>query len=725
MKKTHIISTCIILAFSLTGCSEDANQNTEKSDMTEQVLSANATPPIAKKIPYEMEIHNDKRVDDYYWLRDDKRVDPQVLAHLEAENSYKEKMLAHTEDFQEAVFKELISRIDKDDSSVPYKLRGYWYYRTFQGDQEYPIFARRKDTMENEEEITLDANLLAEGHEFFSLGGLKVSTDNLILAYSTDVLSRRLYNIEFKNLTTGEKLTDKLVETTGQIIWANDNKTVFYIRKNLETLLGYQVYRHKLGTSQDTDVLVYEEKDTTFYTRLGKTRDDSVIYIFHNHTIKTGASIIDADKPDSDFKLFHPIEDHHEYSFAKLGDTFYVLTNWKAKNFRLMKVAANNTADKSAWVDVIPHRENVYLSDFTLFNDHLVLREKEKGQIRLRVIEHTTGIEMNLKFDDPVFSASFAINPESNSTKLRLNYSSLTTPNSVYEYDMTDGSRKLLKQDKVLGDFNPGDYASERIFVTARDGAEVPVSLVYRKDNFKKDGTNPLYQYAYGSYGHTIEPRFSASRLSLLDRGFVYALVHIRGGQMLGRSWYEDGKLYNKINSFTDFIDVTKSLAEQGYGAKDKIFAIGGSAGGLLIGAVVNMAPELYYGAAAHVPFVDVVTTMLDASIPLTTNEYDEWGNPNEKDHYDYMKSYSPYDNVKKQNYPNMLVTTGLYDSQVQYFEPAKWVAKLRDYKTDENLLLFDINMEAGHGGASGRFKRYKELALEYVFFFDLLDIKE
>ena len=727
MKKAHLIATCLALTLPLTlaGCGEQTNQNTVQSDMTTSTEKSTATAPIAKKVAYAMEIHGDTRVDDYYWMRDDSRKDPEMLGHLAAENAYKKATMAHTEDFQEALFKELTGRIEKDESSVPYQQRGYWYYRRFSGDQEYPIYARRKGTMQAPEEIFLDVNKLAEGHEFFSLGRYNLSTNNNILAYSSDALSRRLYNIEFKDLTTGKMLSDKLVETNGQAIWANDNATVFYIRKNVKTLLGYKVYRHKMGTSQDDDVLVYEETDKTFYTYLGKTRDESVIYIFHDHTIKTGASIIDANKPDNDFKLFHAIEDNHEYSFAKLGDDFYVLTNWQAKNFRLMKVGADKTADKSSWIDVIAHRDDVYISDFMIFNSHLVLREKEKGQIRLRVIDNATGKEQNLKFDDPVFSASFSTNPETDSTKIRVSYSSLTTPNSIFEYDLADGSRALLKQDKVLGDFNPENYASERIFVTARDGAEVPVSLVYRKDKFTKDGTNPIYQYAYGSYGATMEPRFSGSRLSLLDRGFVFALAHIRGSQMLGRGWYEDGKLYNKINTFTDFVDVTKSLVDQKYGAKDKVFAIGGSAGGLLMGAVINMAPELYRGVAAHVPFVDVLTSMLDASIPLTTNEYDEWGNPNEKGYYDYMKSYSPYDNVSKQAYPNMLVTTGLHDSQVQYFEPMKWVAKLRDYKTDDNILVFDVNMEAGHGGASGRYKRYKKLALEYVFFFDLIGIKE
>lgn len=716
------------LGLTLTGCGEggsDQNTKTPRKETQNTMNSETVQPPVAKKMPHTMEIHGDVRTDDYYWMRDDERKAPEVLAYLNAENSYTTAKMKHTEAFQEKLFDEMTGRLKKDDSSVPYQKNGYWYYSNFSGDQEYPVYARRAGSMDDEEQVILDANKLAEGHEFFSLGGMAVSSDTTLLGYATDVLSRRLYKIEFKNLGTGEKLADILVDTTGTIVWANDNKTVFYIRKDPQTLLGYQVFRHKLGTDQADDVLVYEEKDTTFYTGLGKTRDDSVIYIYHSHTSKKGASVIDANKPDSAFKLFHPIEDGHEYSFAKLGNEYYIRTNWQAKNFRLMKVDATQTTDKSKWRDVVPHRDGVFLSDFELFTNHLVVREKEEGLTRLRVMDLAGGEDRDLAFDDPAFSASIGYNPEIDTDKMRVNYSSLTTPSTVYEYDLKDGNRAILKQDEVLGDFNPANYASERLFIEARDGTKVPVSLVYRKELFKQDGVNPLYQYAYGSYGHTIEPRFDSSRLTLLDRGFVYAIAHIRGGQMLGRGWYEDGKLYNKMNTFTDFIDVTKGLVTQKYGAKDKIFAVGGSAGGLLMGAVVNMAPELYRGVGAHVPFVDVLTTMLDTSIPLTTNEYDEWGNPNETDYYEYMKTYSPYDNVTRQDYPNILVTTGLHDSQVQYFEPAKWVAKLRDYKTDNNQLLFHVNMEAGHGGASGRYKRYKDKALEFAFFFDLLGITE
>ena len=693
-----------ILLLSACGESEEAVLSPAANSMTNAI----PFPPVAKKIPYELEAHGDVRIDDYYWLRDDERVNPEMLAHLEAENQYKTELLAHTEQFQEQLFDELVGRIKQDDSSVPYRLRGYWYYRKFSGESEYPIYARKRGTLDAEEEILIDANQLAEGHDYFAVGSYAVSTDNSILGYSSDTVSRRLYTIQFKDLNTGEMLTDKLIDTSGSLVWANDNKTIFYIKKDLQTLLGYQVYRHQLGTDQSDDALVYEETDNTFYTSIGKTRDQSLIYIYHDHTIKSGAHILDANTPTAEFQLLHPIEDHHEYSFEKLGDEFYIRTNWNATNFRLMKTSIAEASDKNNWVDVIPHREAVFLTDFELFENHLVLREKEAGAVRIRVVSWQQDSDYFLNFDDAVFSASIAYNPQIDSDKVRVNYSSLTTPNSVYDFTLDLGEKELLKQDEVIGDFNPSNYASERIFITARDGESIPVSLVYRKDTFVKDGTSAMYQYGYGSYGSTREPSFSASRLSLLDRGIIYAIAHIRGSQMIGRGWYEDGKLYNKINTFTDFIDVTKGLVEQHYAAPDKVFAVGGSAGGLLMGAVVNMAPELYLGVAAHVPFVDVVTTMLDASIPLTTNEYDEWGNPNEPGYYEYMKSYSPYDNVTAQDYPNLLVTTGLYDSQVQYFEPAKWVAKLREYKTDNNRLVLDINMEAGHGGASGRFRQYQ-----------------
>lgn len=680
--------------------------------------------PVAKKIPFEMEIHSDKRVDNYYWMRDDARKDPKVLAHLEAENAYLKSMMSHTETFQKKLFDEIVGRIKKDDSSVPVKIRGYWYQAKYDGKNEYPIHLRWKDG-EKTPEVLFDVNQMAAKHEYYSLGGYSVSRNNLMAAFSSDTVSRRIYTIEFKDLISGELLNDKLEGASGQAIWANDNEHVFYILKDPQTLLGHEVYRHKLGTDQSEDQLVYKEEDDSFYMSLGKSRDGTVIYIHHQSTMIVGVSVLDANDPTGEFKPFLTLEDGHEYAVEKLGGQYFIYTNWNAKNFRIMKVGADDTADKSKWIDVIPHREEVYLEDFTVFEHAIVVKEKENGENRIRIKSIVNDTNQYLNFDDPVFSVDLASNPEVVSDRVRVSYSSLTTPGTVYEFDLTSGERHLLKQDEILGDFSAENYQSERIFIEARDGAKVPISVVYRKDKYKKDGTNPIFQYAYGSYGLTIEPSFNGARLSLLDRGVVYVIAHIRGSQMLGRPWYEDGKLFNKMNSFTDFIDVTKGLAAQNYGDKNKIYAMGGSAGGLLMGGILNMAPDLYLGIGAHVPFVDVMTTMLDTSIPLTTNEYDEWGNPNIKDYYDYILSYSPYDHVEKKAYPNILVTTGLHDSQVQYFEPMKWVAKLREYKTDDNILVFETDMEAGHGGASGRFKRFKQSVLEYAFFFDLLGIKE
>ena len=710
---------CIFgLALSLSACSD--NTNNENQD----AMASEITQPIAKKIPYKMELHDDVRIDDYYWMRDDERKDGSILAHLEAENEYLKAKMAHTENFQEKLYNEIVGRIKKDDSSVPIKRDGYWYQAQFDGESEYPIHVRWKDETE-EQDILIDENKMAEGQSYFSLGSYSVSPDNKVLAYSTDLVSRRMYTIEFKSLSGDNIFSDTLIETQGSAVWANDNTYVFYIRKDPQTLLGQEVYRHKLGTDQDEDELVYREDDDTFYTSLSKSRDGSVIMVHHSSTTKSGVSILDANAPMGSFAPFLPIEDNHEYAVEKLGDDYYIYTNWNATNFRIMKVSADKMSDKKAWTDVIAHRDDVYLQDLTAFTDKLVIKEKENGETRLRVFTLSSEESMTLGFDDPVFSASIASNPEVNSDTVRIAYSSMTTPPSVYDFNLKTGERKLLKQDEVLGEFSPLNYQSERIFIEARDSKKIPISIVYRKDMFNKDGSNPLFQYAYGSYGSTIEPSFSGPRLSLLDRGVVYAIAHVRGSQMMGRPWYEDGKLFNKKNSFYDFIDATKGLTTEKYGHPNKVYAMGGSAGGLLMGGVLNMAPELYLGVGAHVPFVDVVTTMLDESIPLTTGEWDEWGNPAQKDYYEYMLSYSPYDQVERKDYPNILVTTGLWDSQVQYFEPMKWVAKLRDYKTDDNLLVFETDMEAGHGGASGRFKRYKQTALEYAFYFDLLGIKE
>lgn len=711
---TLLIGLCLILS----GCSENSTNETSQ-EMTNEVLA-----PVAKKVPHEMTLHGETRVDDYYWMRDDEREDQEMLAHLEAENAYLKSKMAHTEAFQEKLYDEIVGRIKKDDSSVPLKRRGYWYQAKYDGESEYPVHVRWEDGSENQE-ILFDENAMSEGQGYFALGSYSVADNNMIAAFSTDLVSRRLYTIEFKDLESGEILPDKLINAQPSAIWANDSEHVFYIKKDLQTLLGQEVYRHKLGTDQSEDVLMYREDDETFYTAISKSRDGSTIFIHHSSTTKSGVSILDANDPMGNFEPFLPIEENHEYAVEKLGDDYYIYTNWDAKNFRIMKVAAGTTDDKSTWVDVVAHRDAVYIQDFTTFDGAMVIKEKENGYTRFLVKSLASDEDMELGFDDPVFSANMSGNPETSSDVVRIGYSSLTTPYSVYEYNLVTGDRDLLKQDEILGGFDPANYQSERIFVDARDGKQVPVSIVYRKDMFNKDGSNPLFQYAYGSYGATIDPSFSSPRLSLLDRGVVYAIAHIRGSQMLGRPWYEDGKLFNKKNSFYDFIDATKGLTTQNYGDPAKVYAMGGSAGGLLMGGVLNMAPELYLGVGAHVPFVDVVTTMLDASIPLTTGEWDEWGDPREKDYYDYMLSYSPYDQVERKDYPNILVTTGLWDSQVQYFEPMKWVAKLRDYKTDDNLLVFETDMEAGHGGASGRFKRYKQTALEYAFYFDLLGISD
>lgn len=677
--------------------------------------------PIAKKIPYEMIAHNHKRIDNYYWMRDDTRTDKEILAHLEAENKYTQAKLAHTENMQKRLFKEIKARIKKDDNSVPTKDNGFYYSSQMQGTNEYPVYIRSTDLKGSAQQVLLDVNELAKQHDYYDISGLLVSPNNKILAYGEDTISRRIYTIKFKYIANNTFLEDELVGTSGDIEWGNDNKTIYYIKRDPQTLLAYQVFRHTLGTPQVDDELLYEEKDNSFYTFMSKTKDDNAVIIWHSATETSGASVIDANNPKAQPKEFIPRETGHEYSIEKMFDWFYISTNWQANNFRLMKVHSKNIGDKNKWQDVIPADDNTILDDFELFTDHLVYQQRENGVTRVTVRELSTGEEQKISFNDTAFSISLNDNYDPNNKALRVYYTSFTTPDTDFDIDLNTFEKTQLKQEKILGDFNSNNYTSDRIFITARDGKKVPVSLVYRKDKFKKDGTNPLHQYAYGSYGSTVDPSFSSSRLSLLDRGFVYAVAHVRGSEMLGRPWYEDGKKLTKINTFTDFIDVTKELVKAGYGNKDNVFASGGSAGGLLIGAIMNMAPELYNGVHAAVPFVDVVTTMLDESIPLTTNEFDEWGNPKDKTYYDYLLSYSPYDQITAQSYPNTLVTTGLHDSQVQYFEPMKWVAKLREYKTGDNVLLFKTDMDSGHGGASGRFKSINEKALEYSFFIDLL----
>jgi len=677
--------------------------------------------PVAKKQPKTLITHDKKRIDDYYWMRDDERKNEKVLAHLQAENNYCDEQLASIKPLQNTLFEELKARIVKDDNSVPVKDGKYWYHSEVRGDDEYARHYRSTSIKAENKALLLDVNELAQDFEFFDLGEVALSPNEQLMAYSQDTEGRRIYNVRFKNLSTGEMLADELENTEGQVVWANDNKTVFYVKKDLQTLLGYQVFRHELGSEQDQDVLVYEEHDSSFFMGLGKSRDESLIIIDLASTESNDTWVLDANNPQGDFSALMPREECHEFDVDKLGNTFYIVTNWQAKNFRLMTATEQTIADKTQWQEHTAHREHVLLEGVELFNDFLVLSEREQGQARF-VVVNKEGERMALEFDDPCYYAAVAMNPEPNVITARIYYSSLTTPGSLYDVDLKTGKKTLLKQQKVLGDFNATDYQSERLMVTARDGVKVPVSVVYRKDSFNKDGTNPLFQYGYGAYGYTIDPSFSSTSLSLLDRGFVYVIAHVRGSEMLGRNWYEQGKKTHKQNSFSDFIDVTKALIAQNYCDSSKVFASGGSAGGLLMGAVLNQAPQLYCGVGCHVPFLDVLTTMLDESIPLTTNEYDEWGNPNDPQFYDVIEAYSPYDNISAQNYPNILVTTGLHDSQVQYWEPMKWVAKMREYKTDNNILVFKTDMDAGHGGASGRFKSLEEKALEMAFFIALVE---
>ncbi|MGC0120157.1 MULTISPECIES: S9 family peptidase [Pseudoalteromonas] len=704
------------------GCQEAPSQNATSDVKAEQ--SAAVVAPVAEKIPHKTTIHGQELVDNYHWLRDDTRSDEKVLSHLTKENAYTDSKLVNTEQLQQTLFEEIKNKVVKDDRSVPVLNGSYYYFSATEGDKEYFTYYRSEHKDGKNAEAIFDANIRAEGQNYYGVGGISVSTNENLLAFAEDTVSRRIYTIRIKDLTTGKLLDDTIEGASGPIVWANDNKTIYYIKKDPVTLLGYQVFRHTLGTAQSTDELIYEEKDNSYYTYISKSKDKSKIYIHHSSTEASGVSLLDADNAKATPERFIPRESGHEYSIAKLGDWYYIHTNKGAVNFKLMRVKASDASDISKWQTVVPHNADAKLDSFELFNQHLVYETRENGLSQITVLNLDNNESKRLTFNDPAYAVYLTGNANLDAGAVRIGYQSMTTPASVYDVDLASLDKTLLKQDKVLGDFAPENYQSERIFVTARDGIKVPVSIVYRKDKFKQDGSNPLLQYGYGSYGSNVEPTFSISRLSLLDRGFVYAIAHIRGSETLGRPWYDNGKKLNKKNTFNDFVDVTKALVEQKYGDASRIYARGGSAGGLLMGAVINQAPELYDGVHAAVPFVDVINTMLDETLPLTTNEYDEWGNPNEKTYFDYMLSYSPYDQVKAQAYPNLLVTTGLHDSQVQYFEPAKWVAKLREYKTDDNLLLLKTDMEAGHGGASGRFKRIHDVALSYSFFIALAENK-
>ncbi|MGA1226448.1 MAG: S9 family peptidase [Tamlana sp.] len=674
--------------------------------------------PIAKKIPKTLKIHNDVRIDNYYWLND--RENPEVINYLNAENTYTKAMMQHTEAFQKELFEEMKGRIKEEDTTVPYKLNGYWYITRFETGKDYPIYLRKKETLDAPEEILFDCNVMAEGFSYFNLGSIAISPDNKMAAFSTDTLSRRQYTIQVKNLETGDVLEDKILNTTGRATWANDNKTLFYTMKDEVTLRSYKIFKHKLGSKAVKDLEVYHEKDETFNTFVYKTKSKKYIVIGSSSTLSSEYRILNADNPDGDFKVFQVRTKDLEYSIAHYGDSFYIISNIdKATNFKVSKTN-EQTTEKKYWKDLIPYRKEVLIEDIEIFKDYLVVNERENGLNNLRIISWNGEEDYYLPFNSETYTAYIGNNPDFDSDMLRYGYNSLTTPSSVIDYNFKTKESDIKKEQEVLGGkFKKENYESKRIWATARDGVKLPISLVYKK-GIKLDGNNPLLQYAYGSYGSTIDPSFSTIRLSLLDRGFIYAISHIRGGEYLGRDWYENGKLLTKMNTFTDFIDCSKYLIEQKYTSKAHLYAYGGSAGGLLMGAIINMNPELYKGILAAVPFVDVVTTMLDDTIPLTTGEYDEWGNPNNEVYYNYMKAYSPYDNVEAKAYPNMLVTTGLHDSQVQYWEPAKWVAKLRNLKIDKNKLLLYTDMDSGHGGASGRFESLKEVALEYAFLLDL-----
>ncbi|KQB43958.1 Oligopeptidase B [Flavobacterium daejeonense] len=680
-------------------------------------------PPVAKIIPTELEKFGDLRIDNYYWLND--RENPEVIDYLNQENEYYQKMTAHTQEFQKELYEEMKARIKEDDESVPYLYNGYYYITRYETGKNYPIYSRKKESLSAPEEILFDCNELAEGQAYFKLGSMSISPDNKLAIFSTDIIGRRIYTIQVKNLETNEVLEDKIEKVTGSAVWANDNKTIFYSKQNEQTLRSDSIFKHKLGTSQEADELVYFEKDDTFNVDISKSKSRKYLAIESGSTLTSEFRILNADTPDGKFKIFQKRKRGVEYSLNHYDDSFYILTNKdEADNFKLMKTPENATSAEN-WVEIIGHREDVLLEDIEIFANYLVLEERTGGLNKIRIRSWDGKEEYYLPFGSETYTAFTSTNVDFETEILRYSYQSLATPSSIIDFNMRTKEKEIKKEQEVLGGtFDKNNYKEERLWATAKDGTKVPISMVYRKE-VEKNGQNPLLLYAYGSYGHSMDAYFSSTRLSLLDRGFIYAIAHIRGGEDLGRHWYEDGKLLHKKNTFTDFIDCSKFLIEHNYTSPEHLYAEGGSAGGLLMGVIINEAPELYNGVIAQVPFVDVMTTMLDDSIPLTTGEYDEWGNPNVKKYYQYMRSYSPYDNIKKQQYPNMYVSTGLHDSQVQYWEPAKWVAKLRTYKNDATVLYLDTNMDAGHGGASGRFEALKELAKEFSFLLDLEKIKK
>lgn len=715
MKKLSYLILCITGSL-FYSCSPTTSDEGVKEDV-----------PKPEKIPHELTANGNTRIDNYYWMKlTDEQKNAEVkdeqtqktLDYLNAENAYLDKKLKHTEGLQEKLYNEIVGRIKQTDESVPYKENGYWYYTRYEEGKEYPIYCRKKGTMDAKEEVMLNVNEMAEGHSYYAVRGLDVSEDNNLLAFGEDSISRRRYTLYIKDLRTGKIQEQSIPNTEGYAVWANDNKTLFYTKKDSVTLRSRWIIKHKLGTDASSDQIVSEEKDDTFYTGIYKTKSDKFLVIWAGSTLTNHYQILDANTPDGKFKEFSPRERGLEYSIDHYQDKFYITTNWDAQNFRLMETPQSKT-NKENWKEKIPERKDTLLQGIEIFKNYLVLSERANANTLMQIIDQSANQKHYLNFGEEAYTIYPSTNTEFNTDLLRFGYTSLTTPNSTYDYNMKTREKTLLKQQEVVGGYNPDDYQTERLWATATDGTKVPMSIVYKK-GLEKNGTNPTLVYGYGSYGSSTSPTFSSTRLSLLDRGFVWAIAHIRGGQEMGRQWYEDGKLFKKKNTFTDFIDCTQYLIDEQYTSPEHLYALGGSAGGLLMGAVVNMRPDLYKGVIAKVPFVDVVTTMLDESIPLTTGEFDEWGNPKDLELFLYMLEYSPYDQVKPQDYPNMLVTTGLHDSQVQYWEPAKWVAKLRELKTDNNTLLLRTNMETGHGGASGRFKTYRETAQEYAFLLDL-----
>ena len=738
MFRFPLVVPCALFAIAFTFAVASSSCNSSDSSMAshnqpELTEAQFPAPPTAEKQTHITAIHGLQLEDDYFWMRlsDEQKeaAEPdeqtaKVVDYLNRENDYTKEVMNGTEAFQENLFNEIVGRIKQDDQSVPLLDNGYYYYSRYEEGKEYAIYCRKLGSLEAEEQVMLNVNEMAEGFNYYAVGGQSVSTNNNLLAFSVDTVSRREYTLQFKDLTTGEVLADRIPGTTGGATWANDNKTVYYSKKDPITLRSSRIFKHILGTDASADVLVFEEADETFSCGIGKSKSEQYLMIASYSTVSNEWRYLDANTPNGEWKIIQPRERNLEYSCSHYGEHFYITTNRDAKNFKLVRTPIHATTYEN-WEDVLPHRDATLLEGVDIFKDYLVVSERTEGLNQIRVKRWDDAEDYYIQFPDPAYSAYVGANPDFDTKQLRYGYNSMTTPSSVFEMDMVSQATNLLKQQEVLGgSFDPANYESERVMVEARDGTKVPVSIVSRK-GVKKDGNNPFLLYAYGSYGYSMDAGFSSTRLSLLDRGFVYAIAHIRGGQEMGRDWYEDGKMFNKKNTFTDFVDCGQAMVDLGYTSPQHLYAMGGSAGGLLMGAVINMAPALFNGVIAAVPFVDVINTMLDESIPLTTGEFDEWGNPKNKDSFDYMMSYSPYDNVTAQDYPHMLVTTGYWDSQVQYWEPAKWMAKLRDTKTGENLLVMDCNMETGHGGASGRFKRLRETAMEYAFFMMLEGIEE